>query len=136
VTASAGGAASCSVICLSQRQAAKAWRFPASYASGMAAYQDSLDEHPAVVAFFHSAQGWLLASSGARNAPGVYRSGCLWHSPVCLLVQLAGLDRFRGLLWGATPVNRQVEEAIVAYRARKARVWPKICRQRPHCGPG
>ena len=42
---------------LSLRQAAKALDVPRSTLQAWRAYQDSLDEHPAVVAFFHSAPG-------------------------------------------------------------------------------
>jgi hypothetical protein len=48
---------------------------------------------------------------------------------VCLLVKLTGLDRFVAASYGAPhQVNRQVEEAIVAYRqeesARLAQAMP------------
>src|SRR4029434_4160325 len=42
---------------LSRLQAAKALDVPRSTLQAWRAYQDSLDEHPAVVAFFHSAPG-------------------------------------------------------------------------------
>ena len=42
---------------LSLRQAAKALEVPRSTLQAWRAYQESLDEHPAVVAFFHSAPG-------------------------------------------------------------------------------
>ena len=42
---------------LSLRQAAKALDVPRSTLQAWRAYQDSLDEHPAVVALFHSAPG-------------------------------------------------------------------------------
>ena len=42
---------------LSQRQAATVLAVPRSTLQAWRAYQDSLDEHPAVVAFFHSAPG-------------------------------------------------------------------------------
>jgi len=42
---------------LSLRQAAKALAVPRSTLQAWRAYQESLDEHPAVVAFFHSAPG-------------------------------------------------------------------------------
>ena len=42
---------------LSLRQAAKALEVPRSTLQAWRAYQERLDEHPAVVAFFHSAPG-------------------------------------------------------------------------------
>jgi len=43
---------------LSLRQAAKTLEVPRSTLQAWRAYQESLDAHPAVVAFFHSAPGW------------------------------------------------------------------------------
>ena len=42
---------------LSVRQVAEALAVPRSTLQAWRAYQESLDEHPAVVAFFHSAPG-------------------------------------------------------------------------------
>src|SRR5438552_6666689 len=56
---------------LSLRQAAKALDVPRSTLQAWRAYQDSLDEHPAVVAFFHSAPGLAFWTSG-RICAGIY----------------------------------------------------------------
>src|SRR5207249_11822684 len=103
---------------LSLRQAAKALDVPRSTLQAWRAYQDSLDEHPAVVAFFHSVPGLAFLH---RLVLGIHlvctEVGACGIRLVCLLVQLTGLDRFVAASYGAQhQVNRQVEEAIVAYR--------------------
>jgi hypothetical protein len=115
---------------LSLRQAAKALDVPRSTLQAWWAHQDSLDEHPAVVAFFHSAPGLAFLH---RLGLGVHlvctEVGACGIRLVCLLVQLTGLDRFVAASYGAQhQVNRQVEEAIMAYRreesARLAKAMP------------
>jgi Family of unknown function (DUF6399) len=115
---------------LSLRQAAKALDVPRSTLQAWRAYQDSLDEHPAVVAFFHSAPGLAFLH---RLVLGIHlvctEVGACGIRLVCLLVQLTGLDRFVAASYGAQhQVNRQVEEAIVTYRheehARLAKDMP------------
>src|SRR6267143_3640390 len=103
---------------LSLRQAAKALDVPRSTLQAWRAYQDSLDAHPAIVAFFHSAPGLAFLH---RLILGIHLVCTeVWACGirlVCLLVQLTGLDRFVAASYGAQhQVNRQVEEAIVAYR--------------------
>src|SRR5207247_2615097 len=95
---------------------------PRSTLQAWRAYQDSLDEHPAVVAFFHSAPGLAFLH---RLVLGIHlvctEVGACGIRLVCLLVQLAGLDRFVAASYGAQhQVNRQVEEAIVAYRREES----------------
>ncbi len=107
---------------LSLRQAAKALDVPRSTLQAWRAYQDSLDEHPAVVAFFHSAPGLAFLH---RLVLGIHlvctEVGACGIRLVCLLVTLAGLDRFVAASYGAQQqVNRQVEEAIVAYRREES----------------
>jgi hypothetical protein len=107
---------------LSLRQAAKALDVPRSTLQAWRAYQDSLDEHPAVVAFFHSAPGLAFLP---RLVLGIHlvctEVGACGIRFVCLLVTLAGLDRFVAASYGAQhQVNRQVEEAIVAYRREES----------------
>ena len=90
---------------LSLRQAAKALDVPRSTLQAWRAYQDSLDAHPAVVAFFHSAPGLAFLH---RLVIGIHlvctEVGACGIRLVCLLVKRTGLDRFcRGLLWGAAP---------------------------------
>src|SRR5215813_3213414 len=114
----------------SLRQAAKALDVPRSTLQAWRAYQESLDAHPAVVAFFHSAPGLAFLH---RLVLGMHlvctEIGACGIRLVCLLLQLTGLDRFVGASYGTQhQVNRQVEEAIVAYRreesARLARDMP------------
>ena len=89
--------------------------------------------------FFTVPQGWPSCIA--------WFSGSTWCVPkwgpvafawcVCCL-QLTGLDRFVGASYGTQQqVNRQVEEAIVAYRREEsARVGQGHARQRHHLGQG
>jgi hypothetical protein len=114
----------------SLRQAASARAVPRSTLQAWRAYQESLDEHPAVVAFFHSCPGLAFLH---RLVLGIHlvctEVGACGIRLVCLLLKLTGLDRFVGASYGTQhQVNRQVEEAIEAYRreesARLARDMP------------
>ena len=115
---------------LSQRQAAAAAQCSPQHASGLA----SLPREPRCESrcrglFSQSCRSRLLASTGPGVPSGVCRGWRLWHSLVCLLLKLTGLDRFVAASYGAQQqVNRQVEEAIVTYRreenARLARDMP------------
>jgi len=103
---------------VSQRQAAQQLTVPRSTLQAWQTHRDSLDEHPAVVAFFHSVPGLAFLH---RLVLGIHlvctEVGACGIRLVCLLVQLTGLDRFVAASYGAQhQVNRQVEEAIVAYR--------------------
>ena len=105
----------------SLRQAAKALEVPRSTLQAWRAYQESLDEHPAVVAFFHSCPGLAFLH---RLVLGIHlvctEVGACGIRLVCLLLQLTGLDRFVGASYGTQQqVNRQVEEAIVTYRQQQ-----------------
>jgi len=107
---------------LSLRQAAKALDVPRSTLQAWRAYQESLDEHPAVVAFFQSSPGLAFLH---RLVLGIHlvctEVGACGIRLVCLLLQLTGLDRFVAASYGAQhQVNRQVEEAIVAYRREES----------------
>src|SRR2546421_4714344 len=107
---------------LSLRQAAQALDVPRSTLQAWRAYQDSLDAHPAVVAFFPSAPGLAFLH---RLVLGIHlvctEVGACGIRLVCLLVKLTGLDRFVAASYGAQhQVNRQVEEAIVAYRREES----------------
>src|SRR5712692_7770891 len=107
---------------LSLRQAAQALDVPRSTLQAWRAYQDSLDAHPAVVAFFHRAPGLAFVH---RLVLGIHlvctAVGTCGMRLGCLLVQLTGLDRFVAASYGAQhQVNRQVEEAIVAYRREES----------------
>src|SRR5215467_8354772 len=114
----------------SLRQAAQTLHVPRSTLQAWRAYQESLDEHPAVVAFFHSLPGFAFLH---RLVVGIHvvctAVGACGIRLVCLLLQLTGLDRFVAASYGTQhQVNRQVEEAIVAYRheesARLAKDMP------------
>jgi hypothetical protein len=103
---------------LSQRQAAQALEVPRSTLQAWRAYQERLDEHPTVVAFFHSPPGLAFLH---RLVLGLHlvcvEVGACGIRLVCLLLQLTGLNRFVGASYGTQhQVNRRVEEAIVAYR--------------------
>jgi hypothetical protein len=115
---------------LSQRQAANKLDVPRSTLQAWQTDQASLDESPAVVAFFQSLPGLAFLH---RLVLGIHvvctEVGACGIRLVCLLLQLTGLDRFVGASYGTQhQVNRQVEEAIVAYRheesARLAKDMP------------
>jgi hypothetical protein len=102
----------------SLRQAARALEVPRSTLQAWRAYQERLDEHPAVIAFFHSGPGLAFLH---RLVLGIHlvctAVGACGIRLVCLLLQLTGLDRFVGASYGTQQqVNQQVEEAIGAYR--------------------
>ncbi len=106
----------------SLRQAAKALHVPRSTLQAWRAYQERLDEHPAVVAFFHSSPGLAFLH---RLVLGIHlvctEIGACGIRLVCLLLKRTGLDRFVGASYGTQhQVNRQVEEAIVAYRREES----------------
>jgi hypothetical protein len=107
---------------LSLRQAAKALDVPRSTLQAWRASQESLDEHPAVVAFFHRAPGLAFLHRLVLGIPLVCTEvGACGMRLGCLLVKLTGLDRFVAASSGAQhQVNRQVEEAIVAYRREES----------------
>lgn len=103
---------------LSQRQAANKLDVPRSTLQAWQTYQASLDESPAVVAFFQSLPGLAFLH---RLVLGIHvvctEVGACGIRLVCLLLQLTGLDLFVAASYGTQhQVNRQVEEAIVAYR--------------------
>jgi hypothetical protein len=112
------------------RQAAKALEVPRSTLQAWRAYHESLDEHPAVVPFFHSAPGLAFLH---RLVVAIHlvctEVGACGIRLVCLLLNLTALDRFVAASYGIQQqVNRQVEEAIVSYRheesARLAKDMP------------
>jgi hypothetical protein len=107
---------------LSLRQAAKALEVPRSTLQAWRAYQASLDEHPAVVAFFHSSPGLAFLH---RLVVAIHlvctEVGACGIRLVCLLLKLTALDRFVAASYGIQhQVNRQVEEAIVTYRREES----------------
>jgi hypothetical protein len=107
---------------LSLRQAAKPLEVPRSTLQAWRAHQESLDEHPTVVAFFQSAPGLAFLH---RLVLGIHlvctEVGACGIRLVCLLLTLTGLDRFVAASYGTQQqVNRQVEEAIVTYRQEES----------------
>src|SRR5215468_1607151 len=101
----------------SLRQAAKALEVPRSTLQAWRTYQESLDEHPAVVVFFQSSPGLAFLH---RLVLGIHlvctEVGACGIRLVCLLLTLIGLDRFVAASYGIQQqVNCQVEEAIVRY---------------------
>ena len=107
---------------LSLRQAAKTLEVPRSTLQAWRAHQESLDEHPTVVAFFQSAPGLAFLH---RLVLGIHlvctEVGACGIRLVCLLLTLTGLDRFVAASYGTQQqVNRQVEEAIVTYRQEES----------------
>jgi hypothetical protein len=106
----------------SLRQVAKALEVPRSTLQAWRAYHESLDEHPAVVAFFHSAPGLAFLH---RLVVAIHlvctEVGACGIRLVCLLLTLTALDRFVAASYGSQQqVNRQVEEAIVTYRQEES----------------
>jgi len=115
----------------SQRQAAKVLDVPRSTLQAWRAYQERLDESPAVVAFFHSVAGLAFLHRLVLATHLVYTEvGACGIRLVCLFLQLTGLNRFVGASYGTQQqVNRRVEEAIVAYR-QEERV--RLAHEMPH----
>lgn len=106
----------------SQRQAAKILEVPRSTLQAWRTYQESLDEHPTVVAFFQSPPGLAFLHQLVLAMHLVCTEvGACGIRLVCLLLTLTGLDRFVGASYGTQQqVNRHVEEAIVAYRQQES----------------
>jgi transposase len=107
---------------LSLRQAAKALEVPRSTLQAWRSYRESLDEHPAVVAFFQSAPGLAFLHRLVLGIPLVCMEvGACGIRLVCLLRTRTGLDRFVAASYGTQQqVNRPVEEAIVTYRQEES----------------
>ena len=114
---------------VSQRQAAEVLEVPRSTLQAWRAYQERLDECPAVVAFFQSVPGlaFLHRLVLALHLVCVEVGACGIRL-VCLLLQLTGLNRCVGASYGTQhQVNRRVEEAIVAYRHEEStRLAPEM----------
>ena len=115
---------------LSQRPAAKVLDVPRSTLQAWRAYQERLDESPAVVAFCHSVPGLaFLPRLVLALHPVFVEVGACGIRLVCLLLKMTGLNRFVGASDG-TPqrVNRRVEEAIVVYRHEES---TRLAHKRP-----
>src|SRR6266446_1752285 len=107
---------------VSQRHAAQVLEVPRTTLQAWQAYQERLDACPVVAAFFHSPPGLAFLH---RLVLGIHlvctAVGACGIRLVCLLLKLTGLDRFVGASYGTQQqVNRQVEEAIVAYRREES----------------
>ncbi len=91
---------------------------PRSTLQAWRAYQERLDECPAVVTFFHSVPGLAFLHRLVLALHLVCTEvGACGIRLVCLLLKMTGLNRFVGASYGTQQqVNRRVEEAIVAYR--------------------
>lgn len=115
---------------LSQRQAATVLDVPRSTLQAWRAYQENLDECPAVVAFFHSVSGLAFLHRLVLAIHLVCTEvGACGIRLICLFLRITGLNRFVGASYGTQHQgNRRVEEAIMAYRheesARLAREMP------------
>lgn len=107
---------------ISQRQAAQQLEVPRTTLQAWQVYQERLDEEPTVVAFFQSPPGLAFLPRWVIGLPLVCTEvGACGIRLICLLMKLTGLDRFIGASYGAQQqVNRQVEEAIVAYRREES----------------
>jgi hypothetical protein len=106
---------------VAQRQAAKGLEVPRSTRQAWRAYQESLDEWPAVVAFFHSPPGRAFLHRLVLAWQGVgAEGGACGMRLVGLLLTLTGLNRFGGASYGTQPqVHRHVEEASVLDRQQE-----------------
>jgi Psq-like protein len=88
----------------SQRQAAQVLEVPRSTLQAWRAYQERLDECPAVVAFFHSPPGLAFLHRLVLAIHLVCTEvGACGIRLVCLLLKLTGLNRFVGASYGTQP---------------------------------
>src|SRR2546426_4026963 len=82
---------------ISQRQAAQVLEVPRTTLQAWQAYQERLDECPAVVAFFHSVPGLAFLHRLVLAPHLVWTAvGACGSRLVCLFLTLTGLDRFVG----------------------------------------
>src|SRR5882672_3133611 len=113
---------------VSQRQAAKVLDVPRSTLQAWRAYQEHLDESPAVVAFFHSVAGlaFLHRLVLALHLVCVEIGACGIRL-VCLVLKLTGLNRFVGAAYGTQPqVNRCIVSTWIEGCVATASSWPLI----------
>jgi hypothetical protein len=102
---------------LSERQAAKELKVPRTTLQAWRLWHDSLDICPQVAEFFQSGPGLAFVHRLVIACHLVcVEIGACGIRLVCLFLHLTGLDRFVAASYGAQQqVNRQVEQAIVAY---------------------
>jgi len=116
---------------VSERQSAKDLKVPRTTLQAWRLWHDTLDICPHVAEFFQRGPGlaFLHRLVMAFHLVCVEVGACGIRL-VCLLRNLTGLDRFVAASYGAQQqVNREVEQAIVAYRhdetARLAKDMPR-----------
>src|SRR5437867_11932371 len=116
---------------ISERQAATELKVPRTTLQAWRTWHDSLDICPHVAEFFQSGPGLAFVH---RLVVGFHlvcvEVGACGIRLACLFLKLTGLDRFVAASYGAQrQVNRQVEDAIGAYRqaetARLAKDMPR-----------
>src|SRR5215813_5988068 len=115
---------------LSERQAAKELKVPRTTLQAWRLWHDSLDICAHVAEFFQSGPGlaFLHRLVIAFHLVCVEVGACGIRL-VCLFLHLTGLDRFVAASYGAQQqVNRQVEQAIVAYGHTET---PRLARDMP-----
>jgi Homeodomain-like domain len=103
---------------LSERQAAQELHVPRSTLQAWRAWHDTLDICPHVAEFFQRGPGlaFLHRLVIAFHLVCIEVGACGIRL-ACLFLRLSGLDRFVAASYGAQQqVNRQIEEAMVAYR--------------------
>ena len=95
---------------------------PRSTLQAWRAYQEHLDECPAVVAFFQSVPGLAFLHRLVLAIHLVCTEvGACGIRLVCLLLRITGLNRFVGAAYGTQhQINRRVEEAIVVSRQEES----------------
>src|SRR6516162_4401875 len=115
---------------ISERQAAKELQVPRTTLQAWRLWHDSLDMCPHVADFFQSGPGlaFLHRLVVAFHMVCVEVGACGIRL-VCLFLHLTGLDRFVAASYGAQQqVNRQVEQAIVAYGQTET---PRLAKDMP-----
>jgi DNA-binding XRE family transcriptional regulator len=115
---------------MSQRQVAQELQVPRTTLQAWRTWHDTLDICPDVARFFQSGPGLACVHRLVMAFHLVcIEVGACGIRLACLFLKLSGLDRFVAASYGAQQqVNRQVEEAMVAYRqtetARLAKDMP------------
>lgn len=103
---------------VSQRQAAQALHIPRTTLQAWHVWQERLDACPQVGAFFESGPGLAFLHRLVMALHVVFvEIGACGIRLVCRFLEMTALNRFVGASFGTQqPVNRHVEEAIVAYK--------------------
>ena len=106
---------------VSQRQEAQALGVPRTTLQAWLAWRDRLDACPQVVESFESVPGLAFLHRLTLALHVVFvEVGACGIRLVCLFLQMTGLNRFVGTSYGTQQqINREVEEAIVAYRCEE-----------------